>query len=58
MWLFKGLGKGGGMAEIHSEVPGIFSDKRCTEAIKTNFKFKLLAMKDEELDVSTEIGKQ
>ena len=31
--------------------------KGCTEVIQTNFKSKLPAMEDEELDVSTELGK-
>ena len=30
--------------------------KRCTEAIQTNFKSKMPAMEDEELNVSTELG--
>ena len=46
------------MTGIHSEVPGIFSNKGCTEVIQTNFKSKLPAKEDEQLDVSTKLWKE
>ena len=45
------------MARIHSEVPGFIVTKGCAEVIQTNFKSKLPAMEDEELDASTKLGK-
>ena len=44
------------MAGIHDEV-AVSIAKVCTEAIQTNFKSKLPGTEDEELDISTKIGK-
>ena len=45
------------MTRIHSEIPGIFSNKEMRCSDQKNFKSMLPAMEDEELNASNELGK-